>query len=234
MLGEVPEYQALPDEESMAARDEALTHEPKDNFQDSRRGYLDGIRSLACFIVYVWHFCWPYQPQMFYSYGLDDTNRGFFQLPFVSLLCAGDAMVRVFFVLSGFILSERLIICHKNGDMANLADMASSMAIRRGFRLFLPPLVSSILTLLCTLAGLPPIPVDNLVAEGHVRISIHKETCFVQIADWFRWVSQLLLNPWPPTLSTVSLQYGPQFWTIPHEYRCSMTIFLMAVALAPI
>lgn len=234
MFGENPRYHVLPEVESSVAEDETQMEEPKDIVQDSRKKYLDGIRGLACFIVYVWHFSWPYQPQIFYSYGLDEKSRGFFQLPFVSLLYAGDAMVRVFFVLSGFILSERLMTCHKNGDIAKLADVVSSMALRRGFRLFLPPLFSSILTLLCTLAGLLPSPVDDIVADGHVRTPIRKDTWSEQITDWSQWVCHWLLNPWPPSFSTAPSQYGPQFWTIPHEYRCSMTIFLMVVALAPV
>jgi len=98
----------------------------------------------------------------------------------------------------------------------------------------LPPLFSSILTLLCTLAGLLPSPVNDTVADGHVRTPIRKETWSEQIADWLQWVCHWLLDPWPPTFSSAQSQYGPQFWTIPQEYRCSMTIFLMVVALAPV
>ncbi|KAF5016672.1 hypothetical protein F66182_11573, partial [Fusarium sp. NRRL 66182] len=183
--------QVTPAQQSSFVQTDMQQEEPKQDTTGCRRQYLDGLRGVACLSVYLWHFSWPYQPQIFFSYGLDEDNHALFQLPFISLLYAGDAMVRVFFVLSGFVLSEKLMVGLADGNMQHLAEMVSSMGIRRGCRLFLPPLCSSIITLVCALAGVLPSPADDTIAKGHIRTPIHKEAWTEQIVDWSLWVCHL-------------------------------------------
>lgn len=200
--------------------------------------YLNGVRGLACLIVYIWHFSWPYQPHLFFAYGLDPENRSFMQLPFIRLIYAGDAMVRVFFVLSGFVLSIGPLRAAQDGEIGTVAKKVASLGIRRGFRLFIPPVTMSLFTLIATCFGwLENLPSSTRApshGQEHVRLPIRKANLFLQLSDWLQWMLQSLLNPWPPYPDTPTSQYGAQFWTIPHEYRCSMTIFMLLVVQAPL
>ncbi|KAF6829896.1 acyltransferase [Colletotrichum musicola] len=200
--------------------------------------YLNGLRGLACLSVYIWHFSWPYQPGLFFAYGLDEQNTSFLQLPFVRLIYAGDAMVRVFFVLSGLVLSLGPLRAAYEGDIERVAKRVASLGIRRGFRLFIPPVVASICTLIASCLGwldnLPPSTPAPTRAQQHARIPLRQPNVGLQILDWLHWVVQSLMNPWPSNTIPPASQYGSQFWTIPHEFRCSMAVFMLLVVLAPV
>lgn len=206
--------------------------------QNGQIEYLNGLRGLACLSVYIWHFSWPYQTGLFFAYGLDDQNTSFLQLPFIRLIYAGDAMVRVFFVLSGLVLSLGPLSAAYEGDMERVAKKVSSLGIRRGFRLFIPPVVASICSMIASCLGwldnLPPTTPAPTRAQQHARIPLRQPNFGLQILDWMRWVVQSLMNPWPSNTIPPASQYGSQFWTIPHEFRCSMTIFMLLVVLAPV
>lgn len=151
-------------------------------------------------------------------------------------------MVRVFFVLSGFVLSVGPLKAAQDGDIGVVAKKVASLGIRRGFRLFIPPIIMSLVTLTATCFGWlesisPSTHHPSQVQaelEGHARLPIRKANLFLQLWDWLQWVTQSLLNPWPPFPDAPASQYGSQFWTIPHEYRCSMTIFMLLVVQAPL
>ncbi|KZL88128.1 hard surface induced protein [Colletotrichum incanum] len=189
--------------------------------------YLNGLRGLASLAVYIWHFSWPFQPHLFFAYGLDSENNSFVQLPFIRLLYAGDAMVRVFFVLSGFVLCLGPLTAIRDGDTVTLARRIASMGIRRGFRLFIPPLVMSLFTLTATCVGwlddLPSTTPPPSRQQQHANIPIHQMSLWLQLFDWLQWVLHSLVNPWASAPDTTASQYGSQFWTIPPEFRCSMT-----------
>jgi peptidoglycan/LPS O-acetylase OafA/YrhL len=69
--------------------------------------YLNGIRGIACLIVYTEHVSMHYYRDfMSNPYGAEPaaSNHGFSQLPIIRIIYAGKGMVAIFFVLSGFVL----------------------------------------------------------------------------------------------------------------------------------
>ena len=89
---------------------------------------------------------------MDYAYG-DGNHHSFFQLPFVRLFYAAEAMVAVFFVVSGYVLSHRCVRHARSGDYGVCFRILSSLALRRVFRLFLPAIAASFLAYLAQRAG---------------------------------------------------------------------------------
>lgn len=70
--------------------------------------YLNGIRGIACLLVYTYHVSMHYYREfMMNPYGAEPAadNHGFSQLPVIRIIYAGKGMVAIFFVLSGFVLT---------------------------------------------------------------------------------------------------------------------------------
>jgi Predicted acyltransferases len=99
--------------------------------------YLDGLRGVAAFIVVLHHFAAAFYPAAYL--GLDLAQHSPFE-PWLlttplGLLIAGNFSVCIFFILSGFVLTNSFF---RSGDGKSL----SSLAVRRYFRL-LPPVIVS-------------------------------------------------------------------------------------------
>lgn len=62
--------------------------------------YLDGLRGVAAFIVYLHHTQIMYSFDSLYGYGAVEGANHILQLPFFKLLNAGPASVALFFVIS--------------------------------------------------------------------------------------------------------------------------------------
>lgn len=126
--------------------------------------YLNGIRGLACWIVFNEHITMDkYRDFIFKPYGTEKDGQKFehwIQLPLVRALIAGKGMVCVFFVLSGFVLSysslrkindpDRLSKQEKAGNRDDLLTSVSSMTLRRAIRLFGPMLALAFITAFVT------------------------------------------------------------------------------------
>ena len=88
---------------------------------------------------------------MKYGYGQGKDNHSFFQLPFIKLIYAGGAMVAMFFIVSGYVLSHRCILHMRSSNHTKVYSAITSMAFRRGIRLFLPCIAISFITYLTVL-----------------------------------------------------------------------------------
>lgn len=99
--------------------------------------YLDGLRGMACLVVFFFHYCWAYVLHM----PLRGDRFCALLAPFpFGVLLDGDFCVEVFFVLSGFVLSLPYFKMEKEKAGTKLR----AAIIRRPFRLLgmmLPVLV---------------------------------------------------------------------------------------------
>lgn len=68
--------------------------------------YLDGLRGVAAFIVYLHHTHILYSFDSLYGYGAVAGANHILQLPFIRLLNAGPAAVALFFLISVCLMSS--------------------------------------------------------------------------------------------------------------------------------
>ncbi len=116
---------------------------------------LDGLRAVAIFGVVLAH--------QFTQYDAVDGLRGVARLIAVESWRGGEAGVRLFFAISGFLICSRLL-----GELAHARPGAvlRSFYVRRAFRI-LPPLVPYLgLLTLCAALGWLPIRRKELVAAA--------------------------------------------------------------------
>ncbi|OAL30274.1 hypothetical protein AYO20_08848 [Fonsecaea nubica] len=105
---------------------------------------LDGLRGIACLIVLHEHWTCavddPWRP-----YAMPKLATGFMWMPFVMLSWAGEAMVNLFFVISGYVLSYKpLGLLYSSGPQMMYECIASSV-FRRAFRLMLPTMAAVVM-----------------------------------------------------------------------------------------
>lgn len=75
--------------------------------------YLDGLRGVAAFIVYLHHTQLMYRFDSLQGYGSNPGANHILQLPFVRLLVAGQASVALFFAISVWSYPTKIYMrCH--------------------------------------------------------------------------------------------------------------------------
>ncbi len=112
--------------------------------------YLDGIRGVAAFLVFVHHFLLAFYCS-FYTFDINASHIGGWEIAFgrsvFSVLTNGNFWVHVFFVLSGFVLSRGYF--HTN----NIETVVSAFH-RRFLRLYIPVAFTMILSYMMIKGGL--------------------------------------------------------------------------------
>ncbi|KAI1373017.1 acyltransferase family-domain-containing protein [Hypoxylon crocopeplum] len=180
--------------------------------------YLDGVRGVASLIVFILHWTHIPYPSVNSGWGYKD-HTSFWLLPFVRIIYSGAAMVSVFFVVSGFVLSHRFIQRMHRQEYTELFSGLTSLTFRRAIRLFLPAFASSTLAFVCACLGIINVPhkVDGKPFE-------HSLSSYLEYLD-------MESNPWDWS-ADFSGFYNPQLWSIAVEFRGSMVVFLLVVGLA--
>jgi len=184
----------------------------KDPSKISPTAYLDALRGYAAFFVFFYHG-WA-------------SKFWVIQLPFIRVMFLGGAgMVATFFVISGYVLSYRLLKLIHNRETARLLDALCSSIFRRWLRLYGSTAVGTCLAaILVYLGWYVPNPV------------LRKATILAQVWDWALNVI-VTSNPfaniegwWHPGVFFTA--YLPQMWTIPVEFRGSVLLFMFCAASA--
>ncbi|KXJ88843.1 acyltransferase family-domain-containing protein [Microdochium bolleyi] len=180
--------------------------------------WLDGLRGVASFGVFLFHHSRFGHPNIKIAYGGSPEQHNILQLPILRLLVHGRTMVSVFFIVSGYALSFSALKLIRQRDHAGLARRLSSSVFRRAIRLMLPSFVAGFLHYLAQRAGL-------VQAWNH-------ESSFLGDTAAFMAEFAGLMDPFTWTTEVPYLFYGPQLWTIPVEFRASMFLFVTLLGLA--
>jgi peptidoglycan/LPS O-acetylase OafA/YrhL len=168
--------------------------------------FLDGLRGLAALIVFVYHSIQADARWLLPAYGMGNVTC-FMQLPGFRIIFSGPAMVHIFFVISGYVLSVKAVQLIRAGNFEKLSDSVFSSIFRRPFRLFLPCIAGIAMLEFTIYAGL------NSRSPG---------------GGFYKRV-ELLLYTWRWDY----FEYGlGHLWTIPIEFAGSILLFATVIGLS--
>ncbi|KAI8633807.1 acyltransferase family-domain-containing protein [Xylariaceae sp. FL1651] len=214
----------------------------------SPTAYLDGMRGLAALFVF---FCHYFYTSFVISEGYyklppapappsSSEYTSLLRLPFVRLLYSGPSMVCVFFVISGYALSLRPLQLVHGRNRAAFARTLGSLVFRRFFRLYLPPVASTLGIALALRAGAYEGTrafatdrryVRNAVEHHPPRLGGPGLAAGGQLAHWAAAMWRFV-HVWSWDRFGGSTDYDVHLWTIPVEFRCSMALFLVLAGTA--
>lgn len=195
--------------------------------------WLDGVRGVAAFLVYVYH--WQHMFHQGFNYGYasnnGDNDHWVIQLPIIRLLANGQVQVATFYVLSGVSLSLKPLRLARSHAWDEFFDTMFSSVFRRALRLYLPIFAVQTGVLLATLFGFYnhgyALSQDWPFAGTNELMHKVFDTNAAQIEDWVRAMWNFA-NPFIPNRP----MYDVHLWTIPIEFRCSIILFATLVGLA--
>ncbi|KAK3186784.1 hypothetical protein K4F52_004530 [Lecanicillium sp. MT-2017a] len=173
--------------------------------------WLDGLRGVAAFTVYINHYTgmnFGWFQRAYGDHELVDWSSPV-QLPFIRVMFCGLPMVHIFFVISGFALSYKPVRLIRARQYQELHEALSSSVFRRGFRLFLPTMGSTLFVMIVSYVGITGGALPTL-AEN--------------IWDWWKALGKIT-DSW----SWDVLWYPPydvHLWTIAIEFSHSMLLFV--------
>ncbi|KAI4195352.1 MAG: hypothetical protein LQ350_007249 [Teloschistes chrysophthalmus] len=181
--------------------------------------WLDGLRGVAALIVFFHHSSQIWLLGIRPGWGSSPESHHIIQLPLLRIFYSGSAMVCLFFVISGYVLSTKPLRLAQQGRHEDLLANLASSTFRRGPRLYLPCIVSTLLTAILVMTG-------AFVEEGVERQYPHAETMAEQIRSWFH-ATLSFLNPF-----SMGTLFEPNLWTIPNEFLGSLMVFLCCLGLS--
>ena len=186
--------------------------------------YLDGLRGVASFIVFLGHYTeenlgWWTEPYGVYENGAASSPL---QLPFIRVIYSARPMVHIFFLISGYVLAIKPLEQIHSQQYAALSLTLSSSVFRRGLRLFVPSVVTLFIMALAVYSGLS----DDRYASRFMDLSY-------QLDDWRRTCWELLWAAWAINdIQYPSPIYNPALWTIPVEFAQSLILFMVILGLS--
>ncbi|KAK6497804.1 hypothetical protein TWF481_012206 [Arthrobotrys musiformis] len=201
--------------------------------------WLDGLRGIAAFFVFVYHHVVAYTGEE-HDYAWDPQRHPhWIHLPILRLFYSGTPMVKIFFVISGFALTYKPVkLMRKPGSQGSLMKTLASSAFRRYLRLFLP-CAAVFLMVHCLRAwgAFDWFEVRHLgdpkILPGDIeRYPLKSSDGFwgqmgVMVAEfWLFVVGNPILG------QKYDFDTDKHLWTIPVEYVQSMALFLLVVVLA--
>lgn len=204
--------------------------------------YLDGLRGCAAFVVFLHHSTQAFLPSLRPGWASSPEHLNLLALPVIRVMYSGGAMVSLFFVISGYVLSIKpLQLAYKAAEQkheqqgslprgksggetdlnAAYANIASA-TFRRGPRLMIPCLASTLLTAMLAMLG-------AFVEGANIGLQRHyyrADTWAEQLTTW--WEQSLwFVNPFAGGHA-----FEENVWTIPIEFKGSLLVFVTVSGLA--
>ncbi|KAI0011006.1 acyltransferase family-domain-containing protein [Xylariaceae sp. FL0662B] len=193
-----------------------------------RTAWLDGLRGISAFCV-VWHhmsviwFSWEIHK------GWASFNDSIIRFPIIRLAIAGLPNVMVFFVISGYALSYKPLKLLRQEDNDGFSRTLASSLFRRHSRLFIPAVVLSAPSVAITYFGFngngESMPGAAVATINPPQLDTFWHQCLNYVPEVLRMCAIFTgdANNWA---------YNNVLWTLPMEFKCSLVIFGMLLALS--
>ena len=204
-----------------------LSYPPSGSLELKSTSWLDGVRGVAALGVYIFHAMGPWA-SLVPAWHADSNQDNIFQLPLIrTIFVSGGAAVAVFFALSGYVLTHKSLKWMRSGQRANIYPAVASSMFRRGFRLYIPPVVLTFCEMIATRFGISPPLNFTFVAET---------TLLAQVMDWLSDMNQFI-NPFHTFQRSmqgilIHPKYDAVLWTIPIEFWGSFVVYTLLLLLA--
>jgi peptidoglycan/LPS O-acetylase OafA/YrhL len=191
--------------------------------------WLDGVRGVAALGVYIFHAmgCWASLAPAWHS---DEDQFNILQMPVLrTVFVSGGAAVSLFFTLSGFVLTYKSLRWMREGQKHLVYPALASSMFRRGFRLYMPPILLTFCEMLATRFGyIPPL-----------NFSFVPELTFPsQFVDWLAETNRLVNPVHNMYLALRGFathpKYDPVIWTLPLEFYGSFVCYILLFILVQI
>lgn len=201
--------------------------------------WLDGLRGLAAFAVFNFHYIYAFSDIAFMPYAIDKRHKWFIELPIIRLVYAGHPAVCIFFLAAGYTCSLRpLTLMFSRNDSATYRSLSTSL-FRRVFRLYLPVAVITLITALAAWGGLytpmkpymtdskkKPLYFPGPIGKAHPVII---RALIKELGRWARDMSRMMslwvFQPFYPS-------FDGHLWTVRIEFRSSIYLYASLLALA--
>ncbi|RMZ85302.1 hypothetical protein DV738_g113, partial [Chaetothyriales sp. CBS 135597] len=180
--------------------------------------YLDGLRGVAALGVFTQHLMGGTKSN--HGFG-ENGNYILITFPFIRVFWSGGAAaVAIFFVLSGFVLSQTSVKLDHRGQQRESKRSLISAAIRRPIRLYLPCFTIGLLIALAKY-----LPWDIYPELGY---SPRRENIGVELAHWLdttlKYFNPFQRHGWKYGV----YEYVLILWTIPIELKGSYIIYILS------
>ncbi|ORY76309.1 acyltransferase 3 [Protomyces lactucae-debilis] len=194
--------------------------------------WLDGLRGVAAFEVTLFHYAdvWTLTDM---AYGVEGSRGQWLRLPMIrSFYNSGRAMVCVFFVISGIVLTQRTLMLLRRHDMEAAYSSLTSSVFRRALRLFPSPVISTFMALLL-------FRIFRIQPFGSNEETVpYFPSILDQIAHWTKDTVRYL-NLFEPNLKSAIVEgqfighaYANIVWTIPMEFAGSLACYIQVLGTA--
>jgi peptidoglycan/LPS O-acetylase OafA/YrhL len=169
--------------------------------------------------------CWSTLVPAWHS---DEDQNHILQIPGLrTFFVSGGTAVSLFFALSGYVLTHKSLSWMRGGSTHQVYPAVASSMFRRGFRLYLPPILLTFCEMLATRFGFKP-PL-NFSFTPEVSL-------FAQFLDWLRETNHFV-NPFHNFRQALRgfathPKYDAVVWTIPLEFYGSLVCYTLLFMLA--
>ncbi len=180
--------------------------------------YLDGLRGIAAVNVMIMHFFVALAPAMVYGSKypshFGSLDQIFSTTP-LGLIGAGNFSVCIFFVLSGYVLTQKFFKTKEN-------SIIISSAVRRYPRLFIPVFAAVMLSYLLASTESYHYYIETMT----ISAGSNYRNYWAFTPDILGAIKQAV---WSSFFVGGAIHYNPVLWTMSIEFYGSMLVFTMAL-----